>query len=109
MLGELRALSCSGRTEMLFVGGDTVDDTRGPIAAAQSHTLYMLVLTVLLLCLLLARLLRVARDMIERHLMARTLAGLFRYECFNDWGGRRYNDFVPGEVTKTTSSGDRTT
>ena len=28
---------------------------------------------------------------------------------FNDWGGQGYNDFVPGVVTKTTSSGDRTT
>ena len=30
-------------------------------------------------------------------------------ECFNDWGGRGYADFVPEEVTKTTPSGDRTT
>ena len=30
-------------------------------------------------------------------------------ECFNDWGRRRYDDSVPGEVTKTTSSGDRAT
>ena len=30
-------------------------------------------------------------------------------ECFNDWGGRRYDDSVPGEVTKTTPSRDRTT
>ena len=30
-------------------------------------------------------------------------------ECFNDWGGRGYDDAVPGEVTKTTPSGDRTT
>ena len=30
-------------------------------------------------------------------------------ECFNDWGGRGYDDSVPGEVTKTTTSGDRTT
>ena len=28
---------------------------------------------------------------------------------FNDWGGRGYDDVVPGEVTKTASSGDRTT
>ena len=28
---------------------------------------------------------------------------------FNDWGGRGYDDSVPGEVTKTPSSGDRTT
>ena len=30
-------------------------------------------------------------------------------ECFNNWGGRGYNDSVPEEVTKTTPSGDRTT
>ena len=30
-------------------------------------------------------------------------------EGFNDWGGRGYDDFVPGEVPKTASSGDRTT
>ena len=30
-------------------------------------------------------------------------------ECSNDWGGRGYDDFIPGEVTKTTPSGDRTT
>ena len=30
-------------------------------------------------------------------------------ELFNDWGGRGYDDSVPGEVTKTPSSGDRTT
>ena len=30
-------------------------------------------------------------------------------ECFNDWGGRGYDGSVPGEVTKTTPSGDRTT
>ena len=30
-------------------------------------------------------------------------------ECFNDWGGRGYADFVPEEVTKTTPCGDRTT
>ena len=30
-------------------------------------------------------------------------------ECFNDWEGRGYDDSVPGEVTKTTPSGDRTT
>ena len=28
---------------------------------------------------------------------------------FNDRGGRGYNDFVPGEVTKTAPSGDETT
>ena len=31
------------------------------------------------------------------------------YEQFNDWRGRGYDDFVPGEVTKTAPSGDRTT
>ena len=29
------------------------------------------------------------------------------FEGFNDWGGRGYDDFVPGEVTKTAPSGDR--
>ena len=32
-----------------------------------------------------------------------------RFELFNDWGGRGYDDPVPGEVPKTPSSGDRTT
>ena len=32
-----------------------------------------------------------------------------RYECFNDWGGREHENSVPGEITKTTPSGDRTT
>ena len=27
----------------------------------------------------------------------------------NDWQGREYDDFVPGEVTKTAPSGDDTT
>ena len=30
-------------------------------------------------------------------------------EGFNDWGGRGYDDFVPGEVTKTAPSGGETT
>ena len=30
-------------------------------------------------------------------------------EGFNDWGGRGYDDFVPGEFTKTAPSGDETT
>ena len=30
-------------------------------------------------------------------------------ECFNDWGGRGYDDSVPVEVTKKKPSGDRTT
>ena len=30
-------------------------------------------------------------------------------EGFNDWGGRGYDDCVPGEVTKTDPSGDETT
>ena len=30
-------------------------------------------------------------------------------KVFNDWGGRGYDDFVPGEVTKTAHSGDRIT
>ena len=33
----------------------------------------------------------------------------FTSECFNDWGGRGYDDSVPGDVTKATPSGDRTT
>ena len=40
------------------------------------------------------------------------LGGLFfrlTSECLNDWGGRGYDDYVPGEITKTTFSGDRTT
>ena len=37
------------------------------------------------------------------------LNGLFTSECFNDWGGWGYDDSVPGNGTKTTSSGDRTT
>ena len=36
-------------------------------------------------------------------------SGLVNLEGFNDWGGRGYNDFVPGEVTKTAPSGDETT
>ena len=30
-------------------------------------------------------------------------------EGFNDWGGRGYDDFVPGVATKTAPSGGRTT
>ena len=30
-------------------------------------------------------------------------------EGFNDWGGRGYDDFVPGEVIKTAPSEDETT
>ena len=30
-------------------------------------------------------------------------------DSFNDWRGRGYDDSVPGEVTKTIPSGDRTT
>ena len=30
-------------------------------------------------------------------------------ECSNDWGGRGYDDSVPGDGTKTTPSGDKTT
>ena len=29
-----------------------------------------------------------------------------RVECFNDWGGRGYDNSVPGDGTKTTPSGD---
>ena len=31
------------------------------------------------------------------------------FECFNGWGGRGYDNSVPGEVTETTPSRDRTT
>ena len=34
---------------------------------------------------------------------------LMKTEGFDDWGGRGYDDFVPGEVTKTAPSGDETT
>ena len=30
-------------------------------------------------------------------------------ERFNDWGGRGYDGFVPGEIPKTAPSGDETT
>ena len=30
-------------------------------------------------------------------------------ECFNDWGGRGYDNSVPGDGTKATPSGDKTT
>ena len=30
------------------------------------------------------------------------------YPSINDWGGRGYDNFVPGEVTKTVPSGDST-
>ena len=30
-------------------------------------------------------------------------------EGFNDWGGWGYDDFVPGDDTKTAPSGDETT
>ena len=40
---------------------------------------------------------------IYRHDIACTLEG------FNDWEGRGYDDFVPGEVAKTAPSGDETT
>ena len=31
------------------------------------------------------------------------------FEGFNDWGGRGYDDFVPGEVIKTAPFGDEPT
>ena len=34
---------------------------------------------------------------------------IYMPERFNDWGGRGYDDAVPGEVTKAASSGYRTT
>ena len=39
----------------------------------------------------------------------RGVSGISMKECFNDWGGRGYDDSVPGDGTKTTPSGDRTT
>ena len=30
------------------------------------------------------------------------------YKGFNDWGARGYDDFIPGEVTKTAPSGYET-
>ena len=33
----------------------------------------------------------------------------FPREVFNDWRGRGYDDFVPGEVNKTAPSGDEPT
>ena len=38
-----------------------------------------------------------------------SLRQILGWEGFNDWGGRGYDDFVPGEVTKTAPSGNRTT
>ena len=38
-----------------------------------------------------------------------TVCTISTNEGFNDWGGRGYDDFVPGEVTKTAPSGDETT
>ena len=35
-------------------------------------------------------------------------AGTETVESFNVWEGRGYDDSVPGEVTKTTPSGDKT-
>ena len=43
------------------------------------------------------------KSYINRH------AGTPEKEGFNDWGGQEYDDFVPGEVTKTAPSGDETT
>ena len=34
---------------------------------------------------------------------------LYTVEGFKHWGGRGYEDFVPGEVTKTVPSGERNT
>ena len=33
----------------------------------------------------------------------------YTVEGFKHWGGRGYEDFVPGEVTKTVPSGERNT
>ena len=39
----------------------------------------------------------------------RKVQGVKAKKGFNDWRGRGCGDFVPGEVTKTAPSGDRTT
>ena len=41
--------------------------------------------------------------------MSAVVVVLLVLECFNDWRGRGYDDSVPGEVTKTTPSVDRST
>ena len=46
-----------------------------------------------------------ACNQVERKL----LDNICHLEGFNDWGGRGYDDFVPGEVTKIAPSGDETT
>ena len=48
----------------------------------------------------------------EHHLVQKPISAAqmqFTHEGFNDWGGRGYDDFVPGEVIKTAPSGDKTT
>ena len=40
---------------------------------------------------------------------ARPLVLTTRVELFNDWGGRGYDDSVPGDVTKNDPSVDGTT
>ena len=52
----------------------------------------------------LARGVLLARFFLE-HLLEMSSPG----EGFNDWGGRGYEDFVPGEVTKKVPFGDETT
>ena len=37
------------------------------------------------------------------------VSSAYSRESFNDWGGRGYDDSVPGEAPKTTPSEDRTT
>ena len=39
----------------------------------------------------------------------RELSRLDTWEGFNNWGGRGYDNFVPGMVTKIVPSGDETT
>ena len=46
-----------------------------------------------------------SRESIHRRLVF----GVGKNEEFNVWGGRGFDDFVPGEVTKTAPSGDGTT
>ena len=45
----------------------------------------------------------------KTEIMCLRTKGMPAFEGFNDWGGRGYDDFVSGEVTKTALSGDETT
>ena len=54
-------------------------------------------------------------ETVEARLHGRVIVSVFAgsfvvlAEGFNSWGGRRYDDFVPEEATKTAPSGDETT